>query len=99
MNTLIASSKEKFTMQTAMLTIPAMQSEVLAIQVAKVIESVAGVATVHISLADTTARIGFDETLASPGQLRGAVQSAGFIVNDEPSRHSCCGGCGGQAHR
>lgn len=82
-------------MQTATLNIPAMQTEVLAIQVAKVIESVAGVDTVHITLADATARIGFDETLASPGQLRGAVQSAGFIVNDEQHAHSCCGGCGG----
>ena len=81
-------------MQTATLNIPAMRSEVLAIQVAKVLESVAGVDKVHITLADTTARVGFDESLASIEQLRGAVQSAGYIV-DEPARQSCCGGCGG----
>ena len=82
-------------MQTATLNIPAMRSETLAIQVAKVLESVAGVDKVHITLADTTARIGFDESLASLEQLRGAVQSAGYIVDAEPARHSCCGGCGG----
>ena len=82
-------------MQTATLNIPAMQSEVLAVQVAKVLESVAGVDKVHITLADATARVGFDETRASPEQLRGAVQAAGYIVNDEAPRHSCCGGCGG----
>ena len=82
-------------MQTATLNIPAMRTEVLAIQVAKVLESVVGVDKVHITLADTTARVGFDETLASPAQLRGAVKSAGYIIDDEPVRHSCCGGCGG----
>jgi copper chaperone CopZ len=82
-------------MQTATLNIPAMQSEVLAIEVAKVIESVAGVDKVHISLAHATARVGFDETRASAGQLRDAVQSAGFIVAEEAAAHSCCGGCGG----
>lgn len=82
-------------MQTATLNIPAMRTEALAIQVAKVLESVAGVDAVHITLADTTARVGFDETLATPAKLRGAVQSAGYIVGEEPARHSCCGGCGG----
>lgn len=82
-------------MQTATLNIPAMRTEVLAIQVAKVLESVAGVDKVHITLSDMTARIGFDESLASLEQLRSAVQSAGYIVGDAPARHSCCGGCGG----
>ena len=82
-------------MQTATLNIPAMRTEVLAIEVAKVLESVTGVDKVHITLADTTARVGFDESLASPEQLRGAVQSAGYIVEAEPARQSCCGGCGG----
>lgn len=82
-------------MQTATLNTPAMQTEVLAMQVAKAIESVTGVETVHISLADSAARIGFDDTHASPEQLRAAVQGAGFIVNDEQHAHSCCGACGG----
>lgn len=82
-------------MQTATLNIPAMRTEVLAIEVAKVLESVAGVDKVHITLADTTARVGFDESLASAEQLRGVVQSAGYIVEAEKARHSCCGGCGG----
>lgn len=82
-------------MQTARFNIPAMQTEALAIQVAKVMESVVGVDTVHMTLADSTARVGFDETLASPEQIRGVVQSAGFIVNEDQPRQSCCGGCGG----
>lgn len=82
-------------MQTATLNIPAMRTETLAIQVAKVLESVAGVDKVHITLADTTARVGFDETLVSSDLLRGAVRSAGYIVDDAAAGHSCCGGCGG----
>lgn len=82
-------------MQTANFTIPAMRTEAIAIQVAKALESVAGVDKVHITLAHARASVGFDETLATPTQLRGAVQSAGYIVGDEPAAHSCCGGCGG----
>lgn len=82
-------------MQTETLTIPAMHTEHVAIQVAKALESVTGVDKVHISLAHTRARIGFDETLASPLQLRAALQSAGYIVADAPAKTGCCGGCGG----
>ncbi|RJG27906.1 copper chaperone [Massilia cavernae] len=72
-----------------------MQTEAVAIQVAKALESVSGVERVHITLAHTQARVGFDDTLASPVHLREAVLSAGFIVADAPSGHGCCGGCGG----
>ena len=82
-------------MQTATLTIPAMQNETVAIQVAQALESVSGVDKVHITLAHTRARVGFDETLASPLQLRKAVQQAGFVVDEAPARSGCCGGCGG----
>lgn len=82
-------------MQTTTLTIPAMQNEAVAIQVAKALESVSGVDKVHITLAHTRARVGFDEALASPVQLREAVQSAGYIVDDAPAKTGCCGGCGG----
>lgn len=82
-------------MQTATLTIPAMQTEAIAIQVAKALETVTGVDRVHITLAHTVARVGYDENLASPGQLREAVQSAGYTVDDGAKKHSCCGGCGG----
>ncbi len=82
-------------MQTATLTIPAMHNETVALQVAKALESVAGVDKVHITLAHARARVGFDEALASPVQLREAVQSAGYIVDDAPARTGCCGGCGG----
>ncbi len=82
-------------MQTATLTIPALQSEAVAIQVAKALETVNGVERVHITLAHARARIEFDDALASPQQLRTAVQSAGYVVDEAPARHSCCGGCGG----
>jgi copper chaperone CopZ len=82
-------------MQTATLTIPAMQNEAIAIQVAKALETVNGVDSVHITLAHARARVGFDEQIASPLQLRSAVAAAGFIVADAPASGGCCGGCGG----
>ena len=82
-------------MQTATLTIPAMQTEAVAIQVAHSLESVSGVDKVHIALSHTRARVGFDETLATPDQLRSAVQAAGYVVDEAPSGGGCCGGCGG----
>lgn len=82
-------------METATFTIPAMQTEAVAIQVAKALESVTGVDRVHITLAHAKARIGYDERIASPLDLRAAVETAGYIVDDAPERHSCCGGCGG----
>lgn len=82
-------------METTTMTIPAMQNEAIAIAVAKVLESVAGVDTVHITLAHARARIGFNEALASPRDLRAAVETAGFVVDAAPVRQGCCGGCGG----
>jgi copper chaperone CopZ len=82
------------TMQTATLTIPAMQTEAIAIAVAKALETVNGVEAVHITLAHGRARVGFDESLATPVQLRSAVSAAGFVVADAPAS-GCCGGCGG----
>lgn len=84
-------------MQTASLTIPAMNTEAIAIAVAKALESVAGVDKVHITLAQTLARVGFDETLASQDALRGAVNAAGYVVAAAPAS-GCCGGCGGGGH-
>ncbi|PWF41772.1 heavy-metal-associated domain-containing protein [Massilia glaciei] len=81
-------------MQTATLTIPAMQNEAIAIEVAKALETVRGVESVHVTLAHNRARVGFDENLASPTQLRSAVNAAGFVVADAPAS-GCCGGCGG----
>ncbi|WP_426105133.1 heavy-metal-associated domain-containing protein [Massilia sp. TSP1-1-2] len=83
-------------MQTASLIIPAMNTEAIAVQVAKALEAIAGVDRVHITLASTLARVGFDETRATPAALRSAVNTAGFIVAEPPS--SCCGGCGGGGH-
>ena len=82
-------------MQTATLTIPAMHNEAIALAVAKALESVTGVDSVHITLAHTRARVGFNEDLATSIDLRAAVESAGFMVEEAPARHSCCGGCGG----
>lgn len=82
-------------MQTATLTIPAMHNEAIAIEVARALEAVNGVDTVHITLAHARARIGFNEQLATPLDLRAAVETAGFVVDDAPAKHGCCGGCGG----
>lgn len=82
-------------MQTATLTIPAMHKEAIALEVAKALESVAGVDTVHITLAHSRARVGFNEQLASTLDLRAAVESAGYIVAEAPAGGGCCGGCGG----
>ena len=81
-------------MQTATLTIPAMTTEAIAVQVAKALETVDGVGRVHITLSHTLARVGFDENLASQDQLRGAITAAGFVVA-EKAKGGCCGGCGG----
>jgi copper chaperone CopZ len=81
-------------MQTATLTIPAMQNEVIAIEVAKALEALNGIESVHITLAHARARVKFDEALASPLQLRSAVTAAGFVVAEAPAG-GCCGGCGG----
>ncbi|MES2319381.1 MAG: heavy-metal-associated domain-containing protein [Pseudomonadota bacterium] len=81
-------------MQTATFMIPAMTTEAIAVQVAKALETVEGVGRVHITLAHTVARVGFDETITTQVKLRSAVTAAGFIVA-EPAKSSCCGGCGG----
>lgn len=81
-------------MQTATLTIPAMHNEAIALEVARALETVAGVDTVHITLAHARARVGFNESVATPLDLRAAVEGAGYVVADAPAR-SCCGGCGG----
>ena len=82
-------------METTTLTIPALQNETVALAVARALEAVAGVDKVHITLAHARARIGFDGALASPGDLRTAVETAGCVVDDAPARSGCCGGCGG----
>ena len=81
-------------MQTATLTITAMQNEAIAIRVAQALEAVTGVDSVHITLAHARARVGFNEHIASLTQLRSAVTAAGFVVADAPAG-GCCGGCGG----
>ncbi len=84
-------------MQTAPLIIPAMTTEAIALQVASALEAVAGVDRVHITLASTLARVGYDETRATEPALRAAVTAAGFVVADARSG-GCCGGCGGGGH-
>ena len=83
-------------MQTASLIIPAMNTEAIAIQVAKALEAIDGVDRVHITLASTLARVGFDEQRATQQVLRSAINAAGYVVAAPAS--SCCGGCGGGGH-
>jgi copper chaperone CopZ len=82
-------------METTTLTIPAMQNETVALAVARALEAVAGVDSVHITVAHARARVGFNQGLATPGDLRAAVETAGYVVSDAPVRQGCCGGCGG----
>lgn len=82
-------------MQTAMLTVPAMRSEAIAIDVARAIEAVQGVSSVQITLATTRARVGFDEAKTTPEHLRDSVAAAGFVAELEKVSGSCCGGCCG----
>lgn len=82
-------------MQTATLTIPAMQDQANAIAIAKALETVSGVDTVHITLAQSRVRVGYNENIASPQQLRSAVAAAGYLVADAEASGSCCGGCCG----
>ena len=84
-------------MQTASLIIPAMNTEAIAIEVAAALEAIAGVERVHITLASTLARVGFDESRANPLALRAAVNGVGYVVAQAPSS-GCCGGCGGGGH-
>jgi copper chaperone CopZ len=84
-------------MQTATLIIPAMNNEAIAIEVARGLEAIDGVGRVHITLAHTLARVGYDETRATPVALRSAVNAAGFVVAAAPAGR-CCGGCGGGGH-
>jgi copper chaperone CopZ len=81
-------------MKTLTLTIPAMQTEALAMRVGSALDTVDGVDTLHITLAQMRARIGFDEMRATPQALRTAILRAGFDLVDD-SATSCCGGCGG----
>lgn len=80
-------------MQTTILTIPEMQTQETAIAVAKTLEGVAGVENIHISLAASRARIGYNERLATPEQFHSALAAVGFSV--APNTGGCCGGCGG----
>lgn len=82
-------------MQTATLTIPAMQSEAIAMDVSRALETVNGVERIHVTLAHSRVRVGFDEARATPDQLRSALQAAGFAIDDAAAPAGCCGGCGG----
>ena len=84
-------------MQTALLSIPTMQDQASALAVPQALEAVAGVETVHLTLATGRARVGYNEAVASPEQLHLAVAGAGFAVAPAASG-GCCGGCGGGAH-
>jgi len=80
-------------MQITTFTIPAMQDADHALTVARALEAVAGVDSVHLTVATNRARVGFNEGVASASQLHQAVMAAGFDVQTPNS--GCCGGCGG----
>ncbi len=84
-------------MQTELLKVSGMTCGGCTSKVTKALKGVNGVGDVDVSLADGEATVNFDERLASPEQLKSAVQSAGYDVGESSTSHShtikggCCG--------
>lgn len=87
-------------MQTEILKVTGMTCGGCSNTVTQALQSVTGVGEVSVSLPTGLATVEFDELRASPGQLKAAVQEAGYGVEDsgnaaKPQRKGGCGcGCG-----
>ena len=66
--------------------------------VTRALKAVNGVAAVEVSLATGEATVRYDEKIIGPGQLKSAVESAGYgvrltgAVNAPKSKGCCCSG-------
>ncbi len=84
-------------MQTEHLKVTGMTCNGCTTKVATALRAINGVKDVKVSLSGATATVQFDEMLASPQQLKSAVQGAGFGVDADKSvqsdtaKHGCCG--------
>lgn len=83
-------------MQTARLIITGMDHEGCADTLNDILQAVAGVDTVCVSLARSDATVQFDENVASHERLLDAVQQAGFLgeMNLAQTGIACTGACG-----
>jgi copper chaperone len=83
--------------QTEILKVTGMHCGGCTGKVARALKAVAGVAEAIVSLTPGKAAVQYDEKLASPGQLKTAVEAAGYGVvmtgaADSPKSKGCC--CG-----
>jgi copper chaperone CopZ len=67
-------------------------------KVTRALQAVPGVGDVNVSLALGEATVHYDDTVSSPGQLKAAVEGAGFgadvknVAQVTQSKGGCCGG-------
>ena len=82
-------------MQTKYLKIAGMSCGGCTSKVTKALQAVTGVSEVNVSLAAGEAAVQYDERLASPEQLKAAVQGVGYSVGatDDVARQSNGKGC------
>lgn len=84
-------------MQTEVLNVSGMTCGGCVSKVTKALKSINGVDEVNVSLADGEAKVHFDANLASPAQLKSAVQGAGYGVDEskhaqpQQGKGGCCG--------
>ena len=84
-------------MQTEQLAVTGMTCGGCTSKVTDALKAVAGLADVKVSLATGEAKVQFDERLTSPGQLKSAVQHAGYGVGaagsarENQTKGGCCG--------
>ena len=83
-------------MQTEHLKVTGMSCAGCTSTVTRALKSVDGVADVDVSLADGEAIVQYDEKHTAPGQLKSAIEAAGYGVSTTgtvPSRSNgcCCG--------
>jgi CCGSCS motif protein len=72
-------------------------NEDAAMTVARILNSVKGVAKVAIGTASSRVDIAFDEEVTSIQEMRAILHQAGFEVNQPAHGEAgmCCGSCGG----
>lgn len=84
-------------MQSELLNVTGMTCGNCAVKVSRALQSVKGVKGVNVSIEEGKVAVQFDEHLASPDQLKAAVQNAGYGVRSDaaakPSgvKRGCCG--------
>lgn len=84
-------------MKTEILNVTGMHCGGCTGKVTRALKAVAGVTEAKVSLTAGEAAVQYDERVASPGQLRTAVEAAGYGVvvtgaADSPKSKGCC--CG-----